>query len=80
MAFGDSRKVVDAFSALRTAAKVKNRAIMNDMIYYLRKLLTLAKSSQKLSLYESADVVDELKEIEKEIERLEEEVRNLEKE
>lgn len=79
MAFGDNRKVVDAFSALRTAAKVKNRAIMNDMIYYLRKLLTLAKSSQKLSLYESADVVDELNEIEKEIERLEEEVRNSEK-
>ncbi len=79
MAFGNNRKVVDAFSALRTAAKVKNRAIMNDIVYYLRKLLTLAKSSQKLSLYESANVVDELNEIEKEIERLEEEVRNSEK-
>lgn len=79
MASVNARKVVSALDVVKTAARVKNRVIINDMIYYLRKLLNLAKDSQKLSLYESNDLLNDfnLDFIEEEINRLEDESKKL---
>lgn len=73
-----SGKVVQSLVDTRTRAK---RKAMNDIMYYLRRLMKLAKTVQKLSILEGAEVEDlifkELEEIEQGISVLERDLSSL---
>ena len=73
-----SGNVVQSLVDTRTRAK---RKAMNDIMYYLRRLMKLAKTVQKLSILEGAEVEDpifkELEEIEQGISVLERDLSSL---
>lgn len=49
------RKSIDVSEAL-FSKNVMNRKLMNDIMFYLRKLIKLARRAQSLSLTEGAEV------------------------
>lgn len=64
-------------SKIASLKKAKNRRLMNDILYYLRKLLRLAKQAQQLQLQEGVEydsVTEELDIIKEEIDRIEKEM------
>lgn len=64
-------------SKIASLKKAKNRRLMNDILYYLRKLLRLAKQAQQLQLLEGVEydsVTEELDIIKEEIDRIEKEM------
>ena len=56
------RKSIDVSEAL-FSKNVMNRKLMNDIMFYLRKLIKLARRAQSLSLTEGAEVGLILKEL-----------------
>ena len=60
------RKQIDVDEAL-LSHNLMNKKVMNDIMYYLRKLIKLARRAQTLSLregvniYEDSDIQEELK-------------------
>ena len=55
-----------------------NRKIMNDIMYYLRKLLKLARKAQTMSLKEGIDLYED-KEFQKELYEIREFINSFEK-
>lgn len=64
-------------SKLMTARKLKSKRITNDILYYLRKLIKLARQAQQIQLLEGTEydsLVKEFESIKEEVDRLEEEI------
>lgn len=73
------KKVVEAFEVpFMGLKKRRNRRLANDILYYLRKLLKLARELQKMSLIEGVDLGDfdaQVDSIMEEVEQLEKDMR-----
>lgn len=70
------RKKIDVNEApfgISLGNKLANRKIMNDIMYYLRRLLKLARVAQSNMLREGTDIelLNELDRIKEEVDRLE---------
>ena len=70
------RKQINVDEALLSHS-LMNKKIMNDIMYYLRKLLKLARRAQTLSLREGVDTYGD-KEIQEELHEIREFIKNTE--
>lgn len=73
------RKQIGVSEAL-LSRNMMNRKIMNDIMYYLRKLIKLARRAQTLSIREGTDISEEESKILEELEYIENDIKDLEKE
>lgn len=64
-----SRKVISVDEAL-FSKNMMHKKIMNDILYYIRRLLKLARQAQSLGVSEGVDI-DELNSISEEIDKIE---------
>lgn len=77
-----SRKTINAqdISKLASIKKTKSKRVLNDILYYLRKLLKLARTAQQLQLLEGVEYDSEYKSVVEELDIIKEEVDRLENE
>lgn len=69
------RKTISTVQEATFSKSMVNKKILNDIMYYLRRLIKLARQAQRVSLMEGLDVdnsiLNELSDIEREIENIE---------
>ena len=69
------RKTISTVQEATFSKSMVNKKILNDIMYYLRRLIKLARQAQRVSLMEGSDVdnsiLNELSDIEREIENIE---------
>lgn len=70
------RKKISAVDETVSPKSIVNKKILNDIMFYLRKLIKLARHAQSISIKEGIEIdshiLDEFEQLKKEIDSLEE--------